>query len=200
MHRYFKHAIVHSILIKTAQKGTYKDHAAGRVQKNRMPLIAVDRNVGSTTHWDPKLAPQQQYSFGTPTMFLRFNFTSAIKQIPYAYVEWCQFTATKFSRCHFKGHMTQEEWDTGPRTRVKTNPFISCDEFLPSRFALAYKENLDVCFLALDPERVGEDIICSGETTDLGDETTDYLKDMSGTELHPALAHFLTMHGENDDL
>jgi len=181
---------------------TYKDHAEGKKPKNRMPFIAVARNVGSTNHWEPKLADKQNYSFGVPSYFFRFNFTSAINDVPYSHVNWCHFTATNFHRCHFQGHMSEEEWTRGPNTSLlpkvnKCNPYISLDEYIPSRFALTFKKvevNMEVSFLALDPERVGDSLISSGERTDLGDDILSYNsgKTIDGTVMHAHLEHFLT--------
>ena len=160
-----------------------------------MPFIAVNKNVGSTLHYNPRDKAKQQKSFGVPRTFFRFNFTSAIHDIPFAYVDWCEFTATNFYRCDFQGHISPTEWTQGPNTsklRKKCNPFISLDDFLPSRFVLAYKENLDISFLALDPERIGDAMMSSGERTDLGDEVLMYKTKC--TTMHPNVEHYLTNH------
>ena len=91
--------------------------------------------------------------------------------------------------------MSATEWTRGPNTsalpkKLKCNPFVSLDDFLPSRFALAYKTNLDISFLALDPERIGDTLMTSGEQTDLGDEVLTYRRKC--TNMHANLEHFLT--------
>ena len=177
--------------------GTYEEHADGWKHKNRIPFIGVNKNVGSTLHYNQRDKTKQQKSFGVPRAYFRFSFTSAIHNIPFAYVDWCEFTATNFYRCDFQGHISKTEWARGPNTdllpkKLKCNPFISLDDFLPSRFALAYKTNLDVAFLALDPERIGDKLMDSGERTDLGDEVLMYKT--KGTATHPNLEHYLTHH------
>jgi len=154
--------------------------------------------VGSTLHYNPREKEKQQKSFGVPRGFFRFNFTSAIYDIPFAYVDWCEITATDFYRCHFQGHISPAEWVRGPNTSLlpkKCNPFISLDDFMPSRFVLAYKDNLDVSFLALDPERIGDAMMSSGERTDLGDDVLMYKT--STISMHRNLQHFLTKHVDN---
>ena len=207
----FRKAMISSVEFNTSapapsQEGreycwyTYKDYADGKLPKSRMPFIAVPRNVGSTSHWDPKLAEKQTYSFGMPSFFFRFYFTSAINDVPYSHVNWCQLNATNFYRCNFQGHLSEEEWTRGPNTSLlpkDINPYISLDEYIPSRFALAYKKlevNMDVCFVALDPERVGDSLMCSGERTDLGDDVLSYNngKSIDATVIHAHLEHFLT--------
>ena len=175
--------------------GTYEEHANGKKHKNRMPFIGVNHNVGSTLHDNPRHKDKQNKSFGVPRTFFRFNFTTALVDIPFAYVDWCCFTATNFHRCQFQGHITPTEWATGPNTKLlqkRTNPFVCLDDFLPSRFALAYKDNLDIAFLALDPERIGDTLMCSGERTDLGDDVLMYKTNC--TAMHDNVEHFLTSH------
>ena len=151
----------------------------GKGLYNKNPFIGVPYNVGSTTHIskNKKLIAKQQKSFGCPRRFFRFSFTSAINQVPYAYVDWVNFSATKFHRTTFEGHMTKREWDTGPRTRHNglINPFVPCDHFIPSRFVLAYETNLDIAFISMDPERVGDDIINDEKVTDFGDNILQFM-------------------------
>ena len=54
--------------------------------------------------------------------------------------------------------------------------------------------NMEVSFLALDPERVGDSLISSGERTDLGDDILSYNSGntIDGTVMHAHLEHFLT--------
>jgi len=159
---------------------TYKwlaERGKGRFDKS--PFIGVETNVGSTSHHFPASKKDQQYSFGCPRFFFRFNLTSAITEVPYAYVDWSNFIATNFYRTTFEGHLTPHAWENGPLTRLRgnINPFICCEEFIASRFVLAYKPNLDVAFIALDPQRVGNGIIDNGMLSDLGDNVLEYIAD-----------------------
>lgn len=74
----------------------------------KYPIIAINRNVGTTTSYDPRQSLTHQFSFGIPHYFFRFNFTSAIKEKPYSYVNWIKFKATKFYRTSFMGHIVGE--------------------------------------------------------------------------------------------
>jgi len=151
----------------------------GKGLYNKNSFIGVPYNVGSTKHRpkNKKVIATQQKSFGCPRRFIRFSFTSAIDQVPYVYVDWAIFTATTFHRTTFEGHITTREWETGPRTRKNSliNPFVPCDHLMPSRFVLAYETNLDVAFISLDPERLGDIIINDAKVTDFGDNILQYL-------------------------
>jgi len=71
--------------------------AANRKGKRfRLPFLGTANNFdGSTTHYDNNLSQQEQnYSFGCPRYFFRFDFTSAINSIPIPYCDWVQFIAT----------------------------------------------------------------------------------------------------------
>ena len=172
----------------------------GKGRMDKTPFIGVECNVGSTSYHDIRKKKSQQFSFGCPRFFMRFSFTSAISDVPYAYVDWCNFVATDFYRTTFKGHITQEEWSSGPRSKPDStiiNPFMPCDDFIASRFVLAYKSNLDVAFIALEPERVGRGIIDDGTLTDLGDNVLEYLGGSTedrndGHYMHNNLHTFLT--------
>jgi len=73
------------------------------------------------------------------------------------------------------GHVSEQEWMSGPTHRPHLCPFVSVYDITPSRFVLAYEDNFDVGFIALDPERVG-DMADDGWMTDLGDNKTRYKK------------------------
>ena len=83
------------------------------------------------------------------------------------------FRAKAFHRTSFEGDITQAEWSSGPRQRRLISPFVTLDDILPSRFALAFDSILDVAFVALDPERIG-DAVDDGMVTDLGDNVLTY--------------------------
>ena len=182
------------------QHDTYDTMAQkARGQRKKTPFIGVRFNVGSTSHYSNKktVTRKQQYSFGCPRIFFRFSCTSAIDQVPFAFVDWTYFTAKEFHRTTFKGHLTQAEWESGPRTRTSThvNPFVRCDHFIPSRFVLAYETNLDIAFIAIDPERVGDTIIDDDLSTDLGDNVLQNLGGDTGDQdnvLPSSLRKFLT--------
>jgi hypothetical protein len=181
----YKIGLIKSILIDLrGQTLTSSDTYAalaekGKGQYNKNPFIGVPYNVGSTTHQskNKKVIATQQRSFGCPRRFFRFSFTSAIYHVPYAYVDWAAFKATTFHRTTFEGNMTKREWETGPRTRSRSlvNPFVPCDHFMPSRFVLAYETNLNIAFISLDAERIGDDIISDAKVTDFGDNILQYM-------------------------
>ena len=158
---------------------TYEDIAEQpTLLRNRVSFLSVPYNVGSTTHYDPRQRNDLKASFGCPRYFFCFNFTSAVISIPYAFVDWCQFRAKSFHRTSFEGDITQAEWTNGPRQRRLISPFITLDDIVPSRFALAYDSILDVAFVALDPERIG-DAVDDGMITDLGDNVLTYRTDFN---------------------
>jgi hypothetical protein len=147
-------------------------------RSNNIPFIAIESNVGSTTHWSSKkkTIAKQQWSFGRPSFFFRFNFTSAISDIPYARVHWVDFIARAFTRTAFMGDISQESWESSPGTYYSYHPpFIKIDYIKPSRFLLAFHQDREVAFLALDQERLG-DIANDGDTTDFGDDILHYKK------------------------
>ena len=171
-------AQVKSISLRTIREDdiskypSYRDMAANRnAKRNSLHFISVNYNVGSTTHDDISLAAVQKQSFGCPRFFFRLNVTSAIYEELYAFVDWCCFTATTFTKTCYQGRMTQEEWTTGPTYKANLSPFVTMDDITPSRFVLAYDDTydiLDVGFLSLDPERIGE-TVDDGNFVDFGD-------------------------------
>ena len=76
------------------------------------------------------------------------------------------------------GFISHNEWITGPLTRDKVCPYVRVSEIEPSRFLLAYDNeenpiNVDVSFVALDPERLG-DLVDDGVCLDFGDNILRY--------------------------
>jgi hypothetical protein len=76
------------------------------------------------------------------------------------------------------GFVSQNEWSSGPRFRDGVCPFVKVSEMEPSRFVLAYDNeenalNVDVSFVALDPERLG-DLVDDGVVLDFGDNILRY--------------------------
>jgi hypothetical protein len=151
----------------------------------RIPFVGTQTNFDKcTTHFDNSLRDEQNYFFGCPRYFFRFDFTSAISSIPIAYCDWVQFITTKFTRTTFMGHISHAEWTTGPIKRPGVNPFITLDSILPSRFVLAHErtdnflhnhQKLDVAFVSLDTERLGDNID-DGCCSDFGDNKLRYLR------------------------
>ena len=193
--RTYKTALVKSILLDV--KGAYLDDdcfslehmsGAGKGRYQKTPIIGVPYNNGCTTY--PKKMTnakkrQMQYSFGTVVEFMRFSFTSAINQVPFAYVSFVKYQATRGYRTTFEGKLTRREWSASPRDIGKANPYVPCDDFIPSRFVMAHTEthnfnnpnhnrSMDIAFIAMDPERVGEVLSDDGLVTDLGDNVLQY--------------------------
>jgi hypothetical protein len=76
------------------------------------------------------------------------------------------------------GYVSNHEWRTGPSSRDRVCPFVKVAEIEPSRFLLAYDNedniiNIDVSFVALDPERLG-DLVDHGSVMDFGDNILRY--------------------------
>ena len=105
--------------------------------KLKVPIVGVNRETGSTAWYNENLRPQQQFSFGIPRWFLRLEFTSAIADVPFAYVSWIKFTLENVTSTNcFIGHIAAEEWNNGPFIHKSDdiNPFCSLDYLMPSRF------------------------------------------------------------------
>ena len=184
--RIYEGALIKSIELRTTYEEDNKNYptlsnmsSSRRKRNHRLPFIAISNNFyGCTSHYNPNLRNEQQKSFGCPRYFFRFNFTSAIFDEPYAYVDWIQFTAVTFQRTCFMGFVSQNEWSSGPRFRDGVCPFVKVSEMEPSRFVLAYDNeenalNVDVSFVALDPERLG-DLVDDGVVLDFGDNILRY--------------------------
>lgn len=173
------------------------NNAKGRI--NKMPFVGVPFNVGSTSHYDNRLREEQNYSFGRPRFFFRLNFTSAVYDVPMVKITWTDFVAVEFQRTCFQGHCTRASWNeqlTEEEHSLKYNPFVACDDILPTRFVLAFESNLDVAFIAQDQERLGV-AVSDGTFTDFGDDITLYKKGKPVFEnnslVHPNMTRFLDM-------
>jgi len=107
--------------------------------KLKVPILGVNRETGSTKWHNDNLREKQRFAFGIPRWFTRFNFTSAISNVPFVYVSWIKFTMEDVPcdthNC-FIGHMSAEEWNSGPFIHKgdDINPFCSLDYIIPSRF------------------------------------------------------------------
>jgi hypothetical protein len=114
-------------------------------------------------------------------------------------MDWFDFVATEFNRSTYQGHVTPESWQKECQGNDDDDytPYVACDYFIPSRFALSYDTNLDVAFIALDQERLG--LFTDNCThTDLGDDILQFKKGnpkfntaTADTLVHPNLADFL---------
>ena len=170
-------AYIKSVLVNTKYKQnikhtpTYKDmEDKSNTTSRKIPFLAVPYNVGTTSHFNPRHAQILKHSFGCPRYFFRLDLTSAITSVPYVYMDWCNFRAKEYSRTCFQGDLTEEEWLSGPKTNVaNTCPFITLDDIIPSRFALAYNRFYNVAFLSLDPEQIIKTMEC-GKFNDFGDD------------------------------
>lgn len=198
-------ALVKSVLFETKDysKGnfpslqTMANNPKGRM--NKIPFLCVNHNVGSTKFHDDRLKNDQNYSFGRPRFFFRFNFTSAIYDVPIAKVRWIDFVAVHFTRTTFAGHCTPNSWNetlTDDEHNSKYVPFVGLDDILPTRFVLSFDTNLDVAFIAQDQERLGV-ALSDGSFTDLGDDILQYKKGKPHFEqdslIHPNMVTFLDM-------
>lgn len=153
---------------------TYKDMSKNRrLRKHQVNFISVPYNVGCTTYFNPRDATrnENQRSFGVARYFFRFNFTTAIQDTAMAYVDWSMFNIKEVHRTCCFGRLARTEWSEGPKKHNNICPFIDATDIIPSRFVMAYDENLEVAFIGLDPERVGE-TNDDGFSTDLGDNIT----------------------------
>ena len=96
------------------------------------------------------------------------------------------------------GHLTQDEWINGPTGCNKACTFIPVDDFIPSRFVLAYDDNLDVCFVGLDAERIGE-TANDGTFCDFGDNATRYKVDCSRIDYNEADVNESDLEDDDDN-
>ena len=104
--------------------------------KLKVPILGVHRDTGSTSWHDDNLKEHQRFAFGIPRWFLRFDFTSAIEDVPFAYLSWIKFTIESATKNCFMGHISADEWNSGPYIHKSDNinPFCSIDDIMPSRF------------------------------------------------------------------
>jgi hypothetical protein len=169
-------------------------------RKNKYPFIGVNLNMGTTSYWstNPSVIKKQQYSFGRPITFFRFSFTSALYDIPMAYVWWEKFIADSFSRTTFKGDFTEKDWNETPELKSNAHNWVCLDDIIPSKFILAHDTDLKVAFIALDPERIGEQLT-HDTLTDMGDDILLYKNgnphacvDTNDFIIHPNTRQFLT--------
>ena len=203
MHRLRTEGVVKSLLFQPTKKKlpSFKTMATNPLQRsNRTPFIGVPYNVGSTTPWDRRDKSISQASFGRVRSFFRFNFTSAISELPFAIVKWCNYTVTGSSRHVWEGFLTEDTWnEEDPTDSIDDyphNPFVQVEEFLPSRFVMTYDKNFDVSFVALDQERLGP-LAGEGPTTDMGDDILHFSNGKAssfGTHLnHPNVTSYCDM-------
>ena len=95
MYRIYQGALIKSIELHTFYEEDNKKYptlsnmsTSRRIRNHRVPFIAVSNSFyGCTSHYNNNLRDEQQKSFGCPRYFFRFNFTTAIFDEPYAYVD-----------------------------------------------------------------------------------------------------------------
>ena len=137
----------------------------------------------------------KQY-FGIPIFFCRLSFTTAVRNIPIAFVRWIKFECDKFSNnknCCV-GRIPMAQWldsNSNPPTNHDNllTPFISFNDLLPSRFALSYLAptnlrayDVSCAFLGLDSHQLGEDVDDNFHH-DFGDNMFPYFKGNTNTNL-----------------
>ena len=206
--RIFDEALVKSVLIKTypdksvpTGQGEYayptmsQMHEVQFTTYKKYPIVGINQNVGSTSHYDRRLADKQDYSFGVAHYFFRFNFTSAVYEKAYAHVNWIKFTAVKFHSTTFIGHMTGDEFYNGPRNDPNISPYVFLDDLIPSRFAMMFEKphpvGFTVAFISMDPERVNE-TTNDGLFMDLGDNFLSSDLKIADLALSDEMEKFLT--------
>ena len=104
--------------------------------KLKVPILGVKRETGSTMWHNENLRERQRYAFGIPRWFTRLNFTSAINDVPFAYISWIKFTIEDAPTTNYiQGFIGAEEWTKGPfiHKMDNINPFCSLDYIIPSR-------------------------------------------------------------------
>jgi len=108
--------------------------------KLKVPIVGVNRDTGSTSWHNDAERDNQRYAFGIPRWFCRFNFTSAISDVPFAYVTWIKFTIEFLTKTCFIGYISANEWNNGPFIHKSDdiNPFCSIDYLMPSRYDKLY--------------------------------------------------------------
>ena len=115
-------------------------------------------------------------SFGRPSYFFRLNFTSAVNDMPVAYVHWIHMDSVKDHHTYVVGNMTTTAWETQPNTSNNTNPFIMLDDIFPGRYAVAFEKlqrRIRVGFICLDPSKA---VVDTGEYHDFGDDVFPFFK------------------------
>ena len=118
--------------------------------KLKVPIVGVNRDTGSTNWHNIAERDNQRYAFGIPRWFCRFNFTSAISDVPFIYVSWIKFTLETATKSCFMGHISANEWNSGPFIRKSDdiNPFCSIDYIMPSRFDFYLHLNINVSLIS----------------------------------------------------
>jgi hypothetical protein len=109
--------------------------------------------------------------FGLPKYFFRLHFTSAVNHVPCCEVQWVStFLIARKSRNCCIGSIKMDEWEAWRSSIVNSSKvfpskFISFNDLLASRFCLSFippknasVRDVEVAFMAIDSEKVGEDV------------------------------------------
>ena len=117
-------------------------------------------------------------SFGRPNCFFRFNFTSAVKDIPVAHVHWIHLDNVVDHHTYVVGNMAKTTWEKQPTASDSINPFIILDDIMPGRYAVAYEElllqkRIRLGFVCLDPSQA---VVDTGVFHDFGDDVFPFFK------------------------
>jgi uncharacterized membrane protein YgcG len=167
-------ALIKSLLFDTKAYNQGKDinYSQMKSMTKNNNFISCSYRVGSNTGHDDR-------SYGRVNSFFRINFTSACDDIPTTAVDWVQYRHISHTRTSCTGRMGIHEWQTGPSAHPDCNPFVSLDDIVPSRFAMAFgplegeggarQQWLQISFLALDSERIG-DGVDDAKFQDFGDD------------------------------
>ena len=160
------------------------------------PIVGVNRNVGSTSSFDPSKSGYHNFSFGVCHYFIRFNFTSAIYEKPYSHVSWIKFRATEFFRTCFMGHISGNDFFNGPTEIDGVNSFICLDEYIPSRFEMMFDKpnavGFECAFISMDPERMGE-TTNDGLFTDVGDNVLNFKSSFNNLLISEEVENFVKL-------
>ena len=127
------------------------------IDKSKLPFVST-------------IIDGQQF-FGLPKYFFRFNFTSAVDNVPCCEVQWVSsFIIEKQSRNCCIGSIKKDEWEAWRpnivnSSKVFPSKFISFNDLLASRFCLSFippsnasVRDIEVAFMAIDSEKLGEDV------------------------------------------
>ena len=132
-----KSVLFHSYYNETNEYPSFQDMSEHLNKPNhKVSFVGIRDNVGSTSYHEREPPSEMHHSFGVPRFFFRFNLTSAISNVPYAYVHWVKFKLRRCHRTSFEGSIRRDEWVSGPTEHPNINPFCYVEDIIPSRFAL----------------------------------------------------------------
>jgi hypothetical protein len=173
------------------------------MNKNNNFISTKYKVGGNTGH----LVGTPDQSFGRMKYFFRLDFTSGNVDKPTVFVDWAQLRCTSRTRTSSTGKMSMGEWTTGPQYNPDCNPFLSMQDVQPSRFALAYgptittgmRQHKRIGFLALDPERLGDNVEDSF-TQDFGDNCLTFYLPEKNKKPTDSCGDGVFYHSDNDEV